>query len=371
MQFTMNAQDLLSGLNTVTRALAARPAKQILEGVLIEAEEGSVTLTCSDGSLTIQSMIAADVKETGHTVLPGKLFTELARRLPGGEVTIKVGENHAASIRCMSFRSNLSGMNAAEYPEMAQVEEGVTLRLPQNRLREMISRVVFAIATDESRQILTGCLLEVNHEEARLVALDGFRLAIQKIKQDFDLPEDTDQLRTIIPGRVLSEMSKIMADEEEPCRLLFSKTHMQATFGNTKLSTVLLAGEYIDYRKILPPSFKTTAKADRVAVQNAIDRASLMAREGKNNLIRMSFHDDQLTITSNAEMGDVLEEMPTELDGEGIDIAFNSRYINDVIRNITDEKLCMCFNSPVSPCVVQPEEGDGYLYLILPVRVFQ
>ncbi|MGN0970455.1 MAG: hypothetical protein ACI4OY_00750, partial [Aristaeellaceae bacterium] len=125
MQFTMNAQDLLDGLNTVTRALAARPAKQILEGVLVEASDEGINLTCSDGSLTIESVLTADVKEPGRVVLPGKLLTELVRKLPGGEVTIRVNENHSASIRCMSSKSNLAGMNPMEYPEMAEVESGV------------------------------------------------------------------------------------------------------------------------------------------------------------------------------------------------------------------------------------------------------
>ena len=370
MQFTVNVQQLLEGLNTVTRALAARPPKQILEGVLIEADEAGITLTCSDGSLTIETSLSAEVREEGRAVLPGKLFTELCRKLPGGEVTIKVGDNHAASIRCMSSKSNLAGMNPVEYPEMASVEQGVAVRIPQKELREMISRVVFAIATDESRQILTGCLLEVTAAEARLVALDGFRLAIQKVFQPFELPEGTENLKAVIPGRVLNELSKILLDEEEFCTLLIDKTRMQATFGNTRLSTVLLAGEYIDYRKILPPSFRTNVKADRSQVQNAIDRASLMAREGKNNLIRMRFSDSTLTITSNAELGDVLEEMDAVLAGDPIEIAFNAKYITDVIRNISDDELCMKFNSNVSPCVVCPKEGDAYLYLILPVRVF-
>ena len=370
MQFTVNVQELLEGLNTVTRALAARPPKQILEGVLIEADEAGITLTCSDGSLTIETAISADVREEGRAVLPGKLFTELSRKLPGGEVTIKVGDNHAASIRCMSSKSNLAGMNPIEYPEMASVDQGVAVRIPQKELREMISRVVFAIATDESRQILTGCLLEVTANEARLVALDGFRLAIQKVFQPFELPEGVETLKAVIPGRVLNELSKILADEDEFCTMLIDKTRMQASFGKTKLSTVLLAGEYIDYRRILPPSFKTVVKADRVGVQNAIDRASLMAREGKNNLIRMSMSNDTLSITSNAELGDVLEELDATLNGDPIEIAFNAKYITDVIRNITDDELCMHFNSNVSPCVVSPMEGDGYLYLILPVRVF-
>lgn len=371
MQFTMNAQDLLDGLNTVTRALSARPAKQILEGVLLDADEDGITLTCSDGSLTIESTLTADVKEIGRAVLPGKLFTELVRKLPGGDVTIRVNENHSASIRCMSSKSNLAGMNPMEYPEMAEVEHGTTIKIPQNTLREMISRVVFAIATDESRQILTGVLLEVVSDEARMVALDGFRLAMQKTFQPFELPEGTERLKAIIPGRVLNELSKILPDEEEFCTLLIGKTRMQASFGNTRLSTVLLAGEYIDYRKILPPAFKTQAKANRISVQNAIDRASLMAREGKNNLIRMAFAPDTLTITSNAELGDVLEEMDAVTNGDPIEIAFNAKYITDVIRNISDDQLCMKFNSNVSPCVVCPPEGDQYTYLILPVRVFQ
>ena len=371
MLFTVNAQDLMDGLNTVTRALSPRPAKQILEGVLIDADDDGVTLTCSDGTLTIESMLTANVTEVGHAVLPGKLFTDLCRKLPGGEVSIRVVDHRTATIKCMSSRSNLAVMNAMEYPEMAEVGEGMDVLLPQNRLKEMIGRVVFAIATDETRQILTGCLLEVHPDEARLVALDGFRLAIQSLKQEFPLPEGKDVLKMIIPGRVLNEMSKILPDEETPCRLLFGKTHMQATFGNTRLSTVLLAGEFIDYRKILPPAFKTTAYAPRQSLQNAIDRASLMAREGKNNLIRMAFTQGNLTITSNAEMGDVREEMEAELDGDPLEIAFNAKYLTDVIRNITDDRMCMCFNSSISPCVIRPEEGDQYLYLILPVRVFQ
>ena len=371
MQFTMNAQDLLDGLNTVTRALSARPAKPILEGVLIEANDNAVTLTCSDGSLSIESVITASVAEGGRAVLPGRLFTELVRKLPGGDVTIKFGDNYNATIRCMSSRSNLAGMNPMEYPEMPEVTSGTTVNIQQNRLRDMISRVVFAIAMDETRQILTGCLLEVNPDEARLVALDGYRLAMQKIFQPFQLPADKPSLRAVIPGRVLNELSKILYEEETFCSLTFDKTRMQATFGNTRLSTVLLAGEYIDYKKILPPAFKTTARANRSDVQNAIDRASLMAREGKNNLIRMAFRENQLAITSNAELGDVHEEMDAKLQGDPIEIAFNAKYITDVIRNVTDSELCMKFNSNVSPCVFSPVEGDQYLYLILPVRVFQ
>ena len=371
MIFTMNSQDLLEGLNTVTRALPARAAKQILEGILITASENRVHMTCSDGSLVIEYTNAAAIQEEGQAVLPGKLFTELIRKMPVGDVSVTVADRRTAVIRCMKNRSSLAVMNPDEYPEFQPMEAGSVVKIPQNRLRDMISRVSFAIATDESRQILTGSLLEVSRSEARMVALDGFRLAMQKVFQPFELPDGVEIVKAIIPGKVLNELSRILPDDEAFCNMLIDKNKMQCTFGNIRLSSGLLAGEYIDYRRILPADFKTEAKANRISVQDAIERASLMAREGKNNLIRMSFHDDVLKITSNAELGDVEEEMDASLNGEPVDIAFNARYITDVIRNVSDDNLCMKFNSSISPCVVVPEKGDDFIYLILPVRTFQ
>ena len=371
MIFSMNSQDLLEGLNTVTRALAPRSPKQILEGILISAADNRVRMTCSDGSLTIECTNAAVIKEEGQAVLPGKLFTELIRKMPVGDVSISVTDRRNAVIRCMKNRSSLAIMNADEYPEIQMMHTGSEVKIPQNKLRDMISRVVFAIATDESRQILTGSLLEVSRSEARLVALDGFRLAMQKLFQPFELPEGVEVVRAIIPGKVLNELSRILPDDDAFCNMMFDKNRMQCTFGNIRLISGLLAGEYIDYRRIMPSDFKTEARANRVSVQDANDRASLMAREGKNNLIKMSFRGDVLKITSNAELGEVEEEMDASLIGEPIDIAFNARYITDVIRNVSDENLCMKFNSNISPCVVVPENGDDFIYLILPVRVFQ
>ena len=371
MIFSMNAQDLLEGLNTVTRALSARPAKQILEGVLISAVKDRVLMTCSDGSLIIEYTNAAEIQEEGETVLPGRLFTELIRKMPVGTVHISVADERNAVIRCMKNRSTLAVMNPVEYPAGSAMSTGITVKIPQKKLKDMIAHVSFAVATDESRQILTGCLLEVCRTEARMVALDGFRLAMQKLFQPFELPENVEIVKAVIPGKVINELARILPDDDAFCNLLIDKGRLQCTFGNIRLTSSLLAGEYIDYRRILPTEFKTEAKASRIAVQEAIDRASLMAREGKNNLIKMSFRHNVLKITSNAELGDIEEEMDASLNGDDIDIAFNARYITDVIRNVADDQLCMKFNTNVSPSVIVPQSGDEYIYLILPVRVFQ
>ena len=359
MILTINTQDLIESLNTVTRALAARPAKQILEGVLLEASDNRLTLTCSDGSFNIETTNAAFVEEEGQTVLPGRLLTELIRKLPGGEVKLSIGQNRQANIQCMKYKSNLSAMDGADYPEFNQLKTGTKIQLPQKTFKDMLTRVMFAMATDESRPVLTGTLLEVSHSEARVVAVDGFRLSIQKISQPFDLPDKIDVLKAIIPGRVINELSRILQDEEDFCTITIDKGRMQCEFGNTVLSSVLLVGEYIDYRRIISNDTVIKARANREDVLNAIDRASLMAREGKNNLIRMSFSQDVLRITSNAEMGDVEETVAVDLQGDDLNIAFNAKYITDLIRNVPDDDLYMNFKTSVSPCIVCPPEGDA------------
>lgn len=371
MLFRADVHTMLDALNIVTRALAARPPKEVLEGVLVEATDRGIQLTCSDGSLTIQSRIQGEIEEKGRALLPGRLFADLARKLPDGDMQVKLMDNHSAVITCQRSRSSLSGMDPMEYPRMSAMEEGSELRIPNRVLREMINRVAFAVATDETRQILTGILLEVASDEARLVALDGFRLAMQKTFMPFDMPEGESLIKAVIPGKVMTELSRILPDDDEFCHLQLSKGRMEASFGDTTLSTVLLAGEYIDYRRILPASFKTVCRVSRTELEHGIDLASLMAREGKNNLVKMDFREDSVTLRSNAESGDIHAEMSVELQGDPLEIAFNAKYLTDVIRNVSDEKLLMKFNTNVSPCVVVPPEGDSYLYLILPVRVFQ
>lgn len=370
MHFQCESHSLLESLNIVTRALAARPAKPILEGVLLETSSKGLQLTCTDGNVTIQSNIEAQISSEGSVVLPGRLFTEIIRKLPVGTVTVKVNENLSASITCLNSKTNLAGMSSIDFPMAREMEHGFSITMEQNQLKDMISKVVFSIATDESRQVLTGCLLEVTKEEARVVALDGFRLALQKQTGNYDLPEGQEKINAIIPGKVAQELSKIMDDSKEMVTLTLEKNYLMASFGKTELLTILLAGEYINYRQILPEDFSSKVKVNRSEFADAIDRASLMAREGKNNLIHMHIEENQMLITSNAELGNVLEEVAVALEGKQLDIAFNARYLTDVIRNVEEEEICMCFNSNVSPCVVRPIDGDGYLYLILPVRTF-
>ena len=370
MHILATASDLVQGMTIVSRALSARPAKQIFEGVLLETIDEGVNLTCTDGEMTIRTRVNATVSRDGCCVLPAKLFGELMRKLPDGEVDIDVSERMTATIRYNGSRTMLTGMPAADFPDVRAITGGNTVSLPQKALRDAINRVIFAVATDESRKILTGSLIEIYRNETRLIGLDGFRLALQRIEREQNIPGDEEYLEAILPGKVAGEIGKLLTDNDEDAILTFNKSYLVLSFGATRLYTLLLAGEYINYKQILPGEWQTRIRVRRALFADAVERASLMAREGKNNLLRLHMEDNGLTITANAERGDVFEELPIDMDGKPLDIAFNARYLADVIRNIDDEEICLRFNSNVSPCVVCPPEGEQYLYLVLPVRVF-
>ena len=365
MRFVCDTNELNTALSIVSRALAVRSTKPILEGILFESCDEGLRLTCTDLALGIETTLPATFSEEGRAVLPGKLLCEIIRKLPGGSCDIAIGERMQATIRCASIRTTITGFDPVEYPELPQVE-GESFSLPQNTLKDMIGRTLFAIAQDESRPILTGCLMEINHTEMRVVALDGFQLALRKHACEEELPK----LSAVVPGKVLGELAKILEDSDDVVELHFGKSYLTADVGPTRVVARLLEGEFIRYRQILPQDWTTRVRVSRRELDAAVDRAALMARENKNNLIKMHIGDSEMLITSNAELGDVREEVPVTSEGHDLAIAFNVRYIADTLRAIEDDEVLIRFNSNVSPCLFCPVEGDNYLYLALPVRVF-
>jgi DNA polymerase-3 subunit beta len=366
MRFQCEAPEMMNALNTVSRALAVRSTMPVLEGILLESCADGLRLMCTDMALSIETVIPAAIEEEGRAVMPGKLFLEVIRKLPSDTVSISVNERYAATIRCQSSRTTLSGMNPMEFPELPEIEGGSQVCVPQNLMRDMITKTSFAIGTDESRPILTGSLLEIEPDEMRLIALDGFRLAIRREK----LNSSSSGVQAVIGGKMISDLSKVLSDTDEEAGLVITRTHLCATMGKTRVITRLLEGEYIRYRQILPTDFQTRVTVRRAQLSEAIERASLIAREGKNNLVRFKIEGDSMTLSSNAELGDVQEQIDVVTEGKDIEIAFNVRYISDVLKVLADENVCMRFNSNVSPCVICPQEGDAYIYLVLPVRVF-
>ena len=369
MHFSVLASELNAGMSQVAHALSARPTRQLYEGVLLESADEGLYLTCTDGEMTIRTCVPATIIEDGVAVMPAKLFGELMRKL-SGEVDVTINKGQQATIRAQGSNTLMTVMDATDFPDVPNVFGEFNVTLPQNRLRDAVARIMFSISTDETRKILTGCLMEISAHEARFVGLDGFRLALQRVECDNTLPEGKEMLTAVAPGRIMGEFCRMLGETDEPATITCSSVRLKMTFGKTECFATLLTGEYINYRQILPTSCLSEVKLRRDDFVGAIERASLMAREGKSNLLTLHLSRDFMTITAKAERGNAEEVIPVSYSQDEFKIAFNARYLSDVVRNIDSNEICMRFNSAVSPCTVLPLEGNQYIYLVLPVRVF-
>lgn len=373
MHFRVQTDEMNYGLGMVVRAIAPRPVKQAYDGVMIETDEAGLILTCTDGEISIKARVNAIIDEEGCALLPARLFAEMMRKQPAGEVDVRVDAQMRAAIRSRGSNTSMACMAAEDFPDIRDITAENHVSLPCRRLRDAIGRVQFAVSTDESRKILTGILMEVYPQQTLLVGLDGFRLALQRIAAENALPSTGGKamLHIVVPGKVLGEVSKMLPDSDDNVEIVFNSSHAMYQFGNVKVYATLLTGEFIDYQKILPATWTTEVVVMRSMFSDAIDRCSLMAREGKNNMIYLKMlPEGRMELTANADRGDVHEELEIGIEGNELSIAFNARYLTDIIHNIDGERICMCFNSNVSPCMIKPVEGNEYTFLVLPVRIF-
>jgi len=365
MRFNLTGNALMDGLQIVVRALASRTTNPILEGVLIEAEADEVILTCSDERITIMTRIKANVEEPGRGVVPGKLFNEVIRRLAEGDIDISMNDRFAFTVRGSGSRTNIAGQDADLYPNLPMLDDTREISLPQDMLKDMIQKTEFAIAAEDMREVLTGGLLEIANGNVTMVGLDGFRLALRQARSS----DMTEKFSAIIPGRAVSDIGKLLSDDPEAfCSLSFGGNKLHIRLEKTDIFVILVEGEYVDYRRILPPSFATRVVVDLEPFRKGVDRASLIAREGNNNLLILKIHEDEMDIESHSQIGDVFERLNIEHEGPDINIAFNVKYLTDVVRYIDADRIVLNLNKPISPCIITPMGDNDYLHLVLPVR---
>lgn len=366
MIFKCEKQKFLEGISIVQKAITGKSTMPILEGIYIKANNSGLTLIGSDMDVSIQTIVDADIIEDGSIVIDAKIFGEIIRKLPNSTIKIETIENQLIKITCEKSVFDVVYMNTNEYPELPQINENLKISVNQNILKNMIKGTSFAIAQDETRPILQGILFEVKNKNLNLVALDGYRLAIRSEFLDSDM-----DMEVVIPGKTLNEVSKILEDIDDIVDITFTDNHILFNLEKTKIISRLLEGKYINYNSLLPQEHKLLVNVNRQELQNAIERASLMAKDGNTNLIKLDFKQDNLIITSNSQLGKVREEIEIKLQGEEIEIAFNSRYLLDVLKNIEDDDVLMKMTSGITPCVIEEKDNENSKYLVLPVRLMR
>ena len=365
MRFKCTAAALIDGLQIAVKALPSRTPNQILEGVLIETEMNEVILTCSDERITIVTRIEAQVEEQGRGVVPGKLFNEVVRRLSDGDIDISMNDRFVFTVRGSGSRTNISGQDADLYPSLPQMDNEREISLPQDMLKDMIQKTEFAIAVEDMREVLTGCLLEIAGGDVTMVALDGFRLALRRAK----CSDVLEKFSAIIPGRAVGDIGKLLSEDPEAfAHLSFGGNKLHIRLEKTEIFVILVEGEYVQYRQILPPRFATRVVVDLDPFRKGIDRAALIAREGNNNLLILKIAGGEMAIESHSQIGDVYEKLEVQQEGADLNIAFNVKYLTDVVRFIDSDQIEINLNTAITPCIITPVGDPDYVHLVLPVR---
>ena len=366
MKLSCKGNLLSDALMRVMKALPIKKTMPILEGIKLTAEGNSLTLTATDTEFAIQKTISADVKMEGEALIPGKLFGELVRRLPSDEdVELSYMDEQNFVIKYMDSETTLKAMKLKDYPPIQQFDYEVSVDMLQKDVKDMIGKTIFCAATDDVRPVLKGCFLEIKGNKIKCVALDGFRLAVTVKDLVMEYPDTT----AIIPAKNLSEIYKLLEEDEEVVSLNFCPKKIMVDMKHTKIISNLMTGVFTRYESSIPASFETVITIDKAALENSLERSYVMSRFEKSNMIKIDIREGgRMTISSNSELGDVKEVISVFSTGKDMTILFNSKYLLDCMKVIDDQFVKLSLTNPTSPSTISPVEGDGYLYMILPLR---
>lgn len=365
MKFICNGTQLSDALSKVTKALPIKKTIPILEGVKLSAYGNNLTLTATDTEFAIQKTINADVQIEGDALVPGKLFAEIVKRLDNeDQIEISYTDDQNIVIKYMDSVTTIKAMKLQEYPPIQEFEYDVEFAMIQKDFKDMIIKTIFSAATDDVRPALKGCFLEIDGDEITCYALDGFRLAIVKKKLEMPVAKTA----VIIPAKNLSEIYKLLEEDDQPVHISICQKRIAVDLKHTKIISNLLNEKYTNIKSTIPANYEMTVTVNKKMLEDCLNRVYVFSKYEKSNLIKLEIKGGKLNVSTTSEYGNINEYIAVLNDGRDIQILFNSKFILDCLKVIEDEYIKMRFTTPTSPSVIVPVEGDRYLYLILPLR---
>jgi len=377
MKLSCLQENLSKGLAVVSRAVATRSTLPVTQNVLISTDQSRLKLSATNLEIAITTWIGASIEDEGAITLPARILTEFVNTLEGDKIDFSLPEgNGILNISSGRSKATINGIDAEEFPPIPTVLDGIRAVVNAGVLKKAISRVAFAAATEESRPVLTGVELKIERNDFSLAAADGFRLAVQKDK----LTEPIDgNIEVIIPARTMNELNRLVSDDSEEIEVVMTPTRGQILFrsGDIEIVSQLLQGNFPNYQQLLPEEHSTRSIFDTNALQRAVRSASIFARDG-SNIVRMqlvppSEDDDNgkaLISARSEEVGDNEDVVDAEsLEGEESKIAFNSRYLMDVLAVLDKGNVVLETTTASSPGVFKPVEDDGYTHVVMPMFV--
>ncbi|MDI7274749.1 MAG: DNA polymerase III subunit beta [Anaerolineae bacterium] len=375
MKVSCLQENLAKGLSIVGRAVGTRSTLPVLSNVLLATDDARLKLSATNLELGINCWLGAKVEQDGAITIPARLFTDLVSSLPPERIDMELQtRTQTLNLRCGRFEASIKGIDAQEFPIVSAGEDGRAVAIDADMLRGMIAQVSLAAATDESRPVLTGVLTEITSTGITMAAADGYRLSVRKA--ELPVPEEA-QSKVIIPARALQELARISADEQEPIKLIISPSRSQAFFrlSNIDLVTQLIEGTFPEYEKIIPRSHNTRTVLNVGEFQKAVRLAALFARDS-NNVVRLKVEPAGdlapgrvVVSATSSELGSNVSELEATIQGEPIEIAFNARYLADVLGVVDSAEVALETNTPTSPGLLSPVGGESFLHVISPMHL--
>ena len=373
MKLSCLQENLNKGLGIVGRAVAIRTTLPITQNVLLATDQSRLKLAATNLEMAITYWTGAKVEEEGAITIPARLLSEFISSLPNDHINMTLTQ-HSLQLKCARFEARINGLDAEDFPPIPQVSDGIATKIEAESLRKGISQVAFAAATEESRPVLTGVQAEFDGDKLTLAAADGFRLAVHNAPL---LSPVSDKTAAIIPARALNELNRFLSDQEEPVEITLNQQKSQALFRlkNIEMVSQLIQGAFPNYSQLIPESYTTRAVVDVAEFLRATRMASIFARDG-SGIVRLimtpgtELTPGKMNISARAEeIGDNVGEIDALIDGEPAKIAFNAKYLSDVLSVLHQNQVALETTTPSSPGVLRPVGVDNYIHIIMPMFV--
>lgn len=364
MKIICSKSDLLKGVNIVMKAVPSKTTMSILECILIDASAGQIKFTANDMELGIETMVEGRIESRGIVALEAKLFSEIIRKLPDNLVTIESDEKMNTTITCEKAKFNIMGREGDDFSKLPMIEKNDPVCISQFTLKEVIRQTIFSIAVNDTNKMMTGELFEIKENQLKVVSLDGHRIAIRNI----ELKDSYDSKKVVVPGKTLTEISKILSGEtEEIVKIYFTQNHIMFEFDQTIVVSRLIEGSYFRIDQMLSSDYETKISINRKEMLDCIDRATLLVKEGDKKPIIINIDDEVMELKINSQIGSMNEVIDIEKEGKDIMIGFNPKFLIDALRVIDDETIDIYYVNSKAPCFIK-DEKQSYIYLILPVN---
>lgn len=364
MKLICSKSNLLQGVNIVLKAVPSKTTMSILECILIDATAGSIKFTSNDMELGIETIIDGDIISGGMVAIDAKIFSEIVRKLPDNEVVIETDENYKTTITCEKAVFTISGKSGEDFSYLPVIEKNKFIYLSQFTLKEIIRQTIFSISDNDNNKLMTGELFEVKNNELKVVSLDGHRISIRKV----ELKESFDDIKVVVPGKTLNEISKILSGgTEDEVRIFFTSNHIVFEFDNTVVVSRLIEGEYFKIEQMLSSDYETKFSINKREFLDCIDRATLLVKEGDKKPIIINITDGNMELKISSIIGSMNENIDIIKEGKDIMIGFNPKFLIDALKVIDDEEVNIYMVNPKAPCFIRDDENK-YVYLILPVN---